>query len=156
VLPQPAFWAGRRAERLGRFHPPGPELNLRLTCSAAKWPFWISGNPAARAEKVNRAGATPLSLGVPTADGSRLGSAAGVRKIRPCTKQATTSSPVMPLAARWKVRTYLLREIARAIVPGLEEKGQRERYHLGPEDQLALRQVFLAIDRERGRQRERA
>ena len=56
------------------------------------------------------------------------------------------------LAARWKVRTYLLREIARATLPSLQEKGQRERYYLGREEQEALLEVLLAIDRERRRE----
>lgn len=55
------------------------------------------------------------------------------------------------LAARWKVRTQLLREIARAVIPGLEEKGQRERYYLGRDEQEAVRDILLAIDRKRGR-----
>jgi hypothetical protein len=49
------------------------------------------------------------------------------------------------LAARWNVRTQLLREIARAIIPGLDEKGQRERYYLGRDEQEAVRD----IDRDR-------
>ena len=57
------------------------------------------------------------------------------------------------LAARWKVRTHLLREIARATLPGLDEKEQRERYYLGPEEQKAVREVLLAIDRQRARQK---
>jgi hypothetical protein len=60
------------------------------------------------------------------------------------------------LAARWKVRTYLLREIARATLPGLQVNGRRERYYLGPDEQRALRDVLLVIDRERARQREPA
>lgn len=54
------------------------------------------------------------------------------------------------LAARWKVRTQLLREIARAVVPGLEEKGQRERYYLGRDEQEAVRDILVEIDRKRG------
>lgn len=53
------------------------------------------------------------------------------------------------LAARWKVRTQLLREIARAILPGLEQKGQRERYYLGREEQEKVRDILLEIDRKR-------
>lgn len=55
------------------------------------------------------------------------------------------------LAARWNVRTQLLREIARAVIPGLEEKGQRERYYLGREEQERVRDILVEIDRKRGR-----
>jgi len=55
------------------------------------------------------------------------------------------------LAARWKVRTQLLREIARAVIPGLETKGQREKYYLGRDEQEAVRDILVAIDRKRGR-----
>lgn len=54
-------------------------------------------------------------------------------------------------AARWKVRTQLLREIARAVISGLEEKGQRERYYLGRDEQQAVRDIVLEIDRRRRR-----
>jgi hypothetical protein len=55
------------------------------------------------------------------------------------------------LAARWNVRTQLLREIARAVIPGLEAKGQRERYYLGRDEQQAVRDILIEIDRKRVR-----
>lgn len=57
------------------------------------------------------------------------------------------------LAERWKVRTQLLREIARAVIPGLEEKGQRDRYYLGRDEQRVVRDILVEIDRKRGRRR---
>jgi hypothetical protein len=55
------------------------------------------------------------------------------------------------LAARWKVRTYLLREVTRPLFPAMGGKEQRERYHLGRDEQAALKDVFFAIDRVRDR-----
>lgn len=53
------------------------------------------------------------------------------------------------LAKRWKVRSYLLREVARDVLPGEQHKGPRERFNLGPDEQRALRRVFIALERER-------
>lgn len=51
------------------------------------------------------------------------------------------------------VRTHLLREIARAVVPGGDVKEQRERYILGASEQRAVAAVLEAVDRERERLR---
>jgi hypothetical protein len=53
------------------------------------------------------------------------------------------------LATRWGVRSYMLREIARAILPEGATKGYRDRFNLGQQEQEALARVMETIDRER-------
>ena len=38
-----------------------------------------------------------------------------------------------------------------ADIPDLEEEGQRERYYHGRDEQQAVRDILVAIDRKRGR-----
>ena len=53
------------------------------------------------------------------------------------------------LAVRWRVRSFLLREIARAILPEGAAKGYRDRFNLGRPEQEALARIMEAIQRER-------